>query len=336
MACLNAGDFKRILDEPGTPASAHLYSCEGCQRALAGFADTERRVDGWLSSLAAADENIQPDVRTALARLRGRDEMRVRPAVAWWATPSRYVSVAVHAGFFALLLFGATNPAVQQSIREKVELIDPNLTPYVAKPIHGGGGGGAREPLPVTAGQLPKAAARQFVPPQIVNQQPKLAMEPSLVLPPDVPSTQASNWGDPLAKLMNNSNGSGSNGGMGSGSRGGIGPGDGVGFGPGSDGAYGGDVYRPGNGVSQPVVLVKVEPEYSEDARKARYSGVVVLSAIIDKDGQPREIRVIRSLGMGLDEKAIEAVQKWRFRPGMKAGQVVNVRAQIEVNFRLL
>jgi protein TonB len=88
--------------------------------------------------------------------------------------------------------------------------------------------------------------------------------------------------------------------------------------------------------VSQPVVLVKVEPEYSEDARKARYSGVVVLSAIIDKDGQPREIRVIRSLGMGLDEKAIEAVQKWRFRPGMKAGQVVNVRAQIEVNFRLL
>jgi len=88
--------------------------------------------------------------------------------------------------------------------------------------------------------------------------------------------------------------------------------------------------------VSQPVVLVKVEPEYSEDARKARYSGVVVLSAIIDKDGQPREIRVIRSLGMGLDEKAIEAVQKWRFRPGMKAGQAVNVRAQIEVNFRLL
>jgi protein TonB len=341
MACLNAGDFKRILDEPGTAASGHLYTCAKCQMALARFAYTDQRVDGWLSSLAVADEDIQPDVRTALARLRGRDEMRVKTAAARWASPryfssSRYVSVAVHAGFFALLMFGATNPTVQQSIRERIELIDPNLTPYVPRPAQGGGGGGARESLPVTAGQLPKAAARQFVPPQIVDHDPKLAMEPSLVLPPDVTSTQASNWGDPLAKLTNGSNGSGSNGGMGSGSRGGIGPGDGVGFGPGADGAYGGDIYRQGNGVSQPVALVKVEPEYSEEARKARYSGIVVLSAIVDKDGLPRDIRVIRSLGMGLDEKAIEALQKWRFRPGTKAGQAVNVRAQIEVSFRLL
>src|SRR5579871_6748053 len=111
MACLKTGDFKRILDEPGTPASAHLFSCKRCQRALAGFAERERRVDGWLSSLAVPDEEIQPDVRTALARLRGRDEMRVRPGVAWWASPSRYVSVAVHAGFFALLMFGATSPS---------------------------------------------------------------------------------------------------------------------------------------------------------------------------------------------------------------------------------
>ncbi len=337
MACLKAGDFQRILEEAdaGTGAMNHLQCCERCRVAFQRVAATNRRVAGWLSPLALEREEVQPDVRTALARLRGRDEMRVAPAAAWYASPSRYISVAIHAGFLALLMFGATNPAVQQSIRQKFELIDPNLTPYIPKPTQGGGGGGAREPLPVTAGQLPKAAAKQFVPPQIVKQEPKLAMEPSLVAPPDVQS-QAANWGDPLAKIINSSNGSGANGGMGSGTHGGIGPGDGVGYGPGAGGAYGGEIYRPGNGVSMPVVVVKVDPDYSEDARKARYSGTVLVSVVVDKDGLPRDIRIVRSVGMGLDEKAIEAVQKWRFKPGMKGGQAVNVRAQIEVNFRLL
>ncbi|HWE48186.1 MAG TPA: energy transducer TonB [Bryobacteraceae bacterium] len=336
MACLKAGDLKRILDDPAAAANSHLHACPKCQRAIGRFMETERRVDHWLSALTPAEE-INPDVRTALARLRSRDEMRPLPVTSgWWASPSRYVSVAVHAGFVALLMFGATTAPVQQTIRDRFELIDPNLMPYTAKPARGGGGGGAREPLPVTAGRIPTAALKQFVPPQIVNQQPKLTLEPSLVLPPDVAATQAANWGDPLAKLMNNSNGSGSSGGMGSGARGGIGPGDGSGFGPGANGAYGGDVYRSGNGVTQPVLVLKVEPEYSENARKATYSGTVLLSVIVGKDGQPRDIHVIRSLGMGLDEKAVEAVQKWRFKPGMKAGQAVNVRAQIEVNFRLL
>ena len=127
-------------------------------------------------------------------------------------------------------------------------------------------------------------------------------MEPSLVAPPDV-QMQAANWGDPLARIINNSNGSGSSGGMGSGGHGGIGPGDGVGYGPGAGGAYGGDIYRPGNGVSLPVVMLKVDPEYSEDARKAKYSGTVSLSVVVDKDGLPRDIRVLRSLGMGLDRE---------------------------------
>jgi TonB family protein len=79
-----------------------------------------------------------------------------------------------------------------------------------------------------------------------------------------------------------------------------------------------------------------VEPEYSEEARKAKYSGFVLLSIIVNTDGRAEEIRVVKSLGMGLDEKAIEAVQKWRFKPGRNRGGPVKVRAQIEVNFRLL
>ena len=90
-----------------------------------------------------------------------------------------------------------------------------------------------------------------------------------------------------------------------------------------------------GGGVSQPAVIFKVDPEYSEEARKAKYSGTVMLAVIVDTEGRARDIHVVKSLGMGLDEKAIEAVEKWRFKPGMKGGTAVNVRATIELNFRL-
>jgi periplasmic protein TonB len=83
-------------------------------------------------------------------------------------------------------------------------------------------------------------------------------------------------------------------------------------------------------------LVYRVEPEYSDEARKAKFQGTVVLEVIIDARGFARDIRVVRPLGLGLDQKAIDAVQKWKFKPGMKDGKPVNVAAQIEVNFRLL
>jgi periplasmic protein TonB len=83
-------------------------------------------------------------------------------------------------------------------------------------------------------------------------------------------------------------------------------------------------------------VLYRVEPEYSEEARKAKFQGTVVIALVVDEKGNPRDMRVVRPLGLGLDQKAIEAVEKWRFRPGMKDGKPVPVQATIEVNFRLL
>jgi TonB family protein len=123
---------------------------------------------------------------------------------------------------------------------------------------------------------------------------------------------------------------------FGAGSGTGVGPGSGNGYGPGSGGGTGGGVYKIGGDVSSPQIITKVEPEYSEEARKAKFQGVVVLSIVIDANGMPRDIKVIRPLGLGLDEKAIEAVQKWRFRPAMKGGKAVAVSANVEVNFRLL
>ena len=79
-----------------------------------------------------------------------------------------------------------------------------------------------------------------------------------------------------------------------------------------------------------------MEPEYSEEARKAKWQGTVVLTVIVDEAGRPSHVSVLRSLGLGLDQKAIDAVSQWRFKPGLKDGKAVPVIATIEVNFRLL
>jgi TonB family protein len=99
--------------------------------------------------------------------------------------------------------------------------------------------------------------------------------------------------------------------------------------------AQGGGVYRVGGGVSAPALLSKVEPQYSEEARQARYQGTVLLYIEVDPEGKPTNIRVQRALGLGLNEKAIEAVKAWRFKPGSKDGNPVTVAASIEVNFRM-
>lgn len=93
-------------------------------------------------------------------------------------------------------------------------------------------------------------------------------------------------------------------------------------------------VYRPGGDVTNPIPIVHPEPEYSEEARKARWGGTVLLSVVVDENGATKDIRVIKPLGLGLDEKAIEAVSHWSFKPGMKNGVPVPVAAQIEVTFR--
>jgi TonB family protein len=103
-----------------------------------------------------------------------------------------------------------------------------------------------------------------------------------------------------------------------------------------SGAGFSGGAYRIGGGVSAPTVIHKVEPEYSEEARQRKFQGTVILFIVVDAEGKPRDLRVIRPLGLGLDQKAIEAVEKWKFKPGMKDGKPVAVQATIEVNFRLL
>jgi periplasmic protein TonB len=253
-------------------------------------------------------------------------------------------SILIHVSVVAVLFLIGTNKVVQQVVQQQIALIAPDIAPYkptVKKnPMGGGGGGGDRSPTPPSKGKLPKLATRQFVPPAAVvhNPDPKLVMEPTLVIQPDanIPKINIAALGDPLAKSGILSNGPGSGAGIGTGSGGGVGSGSGAGFGPGHGGNMGGGAYRIGGGVSPPTVIYKVEPEYSEEARKAKFQGTVVLFIVVDEKGNPRDLRVIRPLGLGLDQKAIEAVEKWRFNPGKKDGKPVPVQATIEVNFRLL
>jgi TonB family protein len=119
----------------------------------------------------------------------------------------------------------------------------------------------------------------------------------------------------------------------------GKGRGDGKGEGPGAiDGTGGGcceGTFSVGGGVTSPVVVARVEPEYSEEARKARFEGSVLLAAVVRKDGKIDVVNILRSLGFGLDQNAIEALKKWRFRPGTKNGVPVDVRLNVEVSFHI-
>jgi TonB family protein len=131
------------------------------------------------------------------------------------------------------------------------------------------------------------------------------------------------------------SDGTGSGSGMGNGNGGGIGSGNGRGIGPGSIAGIGDGVFRVGGGVSAPRVIKEVEPEFSEEARKAKYTGTVLVRVVIGPDGNVRSASVLSPVGMGLDEKAVEAAKQWKFDPARKDGRPVSVYAQIEVNFQL-
>ena len=256
------------------------------------------------------------------------------------------MSLTVQTCAVVLLFTFFSAKSVQDKIKEVVPIFAPDLKPYEPKAepkkeaMGGGGGGGDRSPLPASKGRLPKQALKQFTPPEAVvnNPDPKLAMDPSIIVPPDValPNVNMAQYGDPLAKLGPASNGPGFGGGIGTGKDGGVGPGKGSGFGLGDGIGVGGGVFKAGGGVSAPSLIYKKEPEYSEEARKAKYQGTVVLYIEVDPNGKAINPRVIRSLGLGLDEKAIEAVKQWKFKPGYKDGKAVTVVATVEVNFRLL
>ncbi|PYU27842.1 MAG: energy transducer TonB [Acidobacteria bacterium] len=270
----------------------------------------------------------------------------VRPL---WAKRREYstaqlISAGVHVLIAVLIIAPFARKIVQPTV-QAMQVID--ISPYLSKlppakeRAGGGGGGGEHKPQPETQGKVPKWSMTRITPPLVTpHPNPKLASEPTLLGPPElkIPSPNDPNFGDPLAAMMSASAGAGAQGGMGTGEGGGIGSGNGGGLGPGYGGGTGGGAFRPGTGgVGYPSCLYCPEPQYSEDARKAKFQGIVVLQVIIQPDGHATNIQVVKGAGLGLDEKAIEAVRTWRFKPAIGPnGTPVATITPIEVNFRLL
>jgi protein TonB len=220
----------------------------------------------------------------------------------------------------AFILIASVVPPVAKMVENKVtEIVLPSEPPTVGHDS----GGGTHEKLPASKGVPPKMARTIPLAPPTVHKIPDPALPaPDSVIGPPKPPPMLAQLGDPLGKIGAPSNGPGSGGGIGSGSGGGIGAGHGA--------------YRVGGGVSAPVATFQPDPEYSEEARKAKYQGEVWLTVIVGTDGRAHDIRVSRSLGLGLDEKAIESVKTWKFEPGKKDGVPVAVQISVEVAFHLL
>ncbi len=243
------------------------------------------------------------------------------------------VSFASHAALVLLIASGilvGAGPVLKK----------PAMTSELMFPVDGRGGGGSgdRSIIPATKGTPPKFSDQQVTPPAIVvrNLDPKLPVQPTVVGPPDIKLPQSNQIGDLMSSnTVLPSNGSGTGGAAGNGLGTGLGSETGIGVGPGSDRSSGGSVFSPGRGVIPPRTIYDPEPEYSEEARKLKQQGTVVLSLIVDPQGRARDIHLVRSLGMGLDERAIEAVKKWKFEPGKKDGLPIRVQVNVEVNFRL-
>jgi periplasmic protein TonB len=200
---------------------------------------------------------------------------------------------------------------------------------------HNGGGGGSFDKLPASRGNLPKASLDpQIAPPNVMQptEMPKLPVDETLVVAPEVKYPTSGQIGDPSSPFSKwLSNGPGGPGGIGPGCCGGVGPSAGPAAGVGPPG-----IYPAGRmGVTVPQPIYSPEPSFSDEARKAKQQGVVTLLLVVGADGRTSDIRVRQSLGMGLDEKAIEAVTRWRFKPATLNGQPVATQIEVEVDFHL-
>lgn len=248
---------------------------------------------------------------------------------------STAIAVILHVVIIALIFFLVARKVgliAPPKPVENITLVEPPPPPPKAPPkaITMGGGGGQKGPTPVTRGNPPKFAPTQLNPPKAPPlEQPKINVPVTVDVQTDLKMAKSNvpQIGMPNSPLVGLS--------MGNGKGTGLGSGNGAGIGAGSGGNTGGGVRRIGGGVSAPVVLYQPEPEFSEEARKAKVAGNVLVYLQVDEQGRPQHVRVIRGIGMGLDEKAVEAVRRYKFKPAMENGHAVSVELQIDVNFTI-
>lgn len=253
-----------------------------------------------------------------------------------------FIHAAIIAGIIWIAIAARNHTVVQPKIHVTPVLIRPYIpiTAPTPKPMGGGGGGGEHHVVEPVKGHLPKIVKTTPIvhPQMLVVDHPKLAVQPAIKMPQQmkIPDSKMPNMGMPQStQIAMASQGPGTGSGFGSTSGGGIGMGSGIGVGMGSGGGYGGGVMSVGGGVSAPRLIHSVDPEFTDQARAANLQGVVAIQLIVDAQGNPQNVHVVKHLGDGLDQKAIEAVRQYRFSPAMFQGHPVAVQMVINVNFHL-
>jgi periplasmic protein TonB len=249
------------------------------------------------------------------------------------------VSILVHGAFIALIvllpliLTGTLTGPVTKAYNPDVPSVT-DISPYQPikpGPSKAGGGGGAPDKAPAAKGKLPKFSWTQISRPMVNPPKSDVTITPTVLGNPDIklPNIEANNWGDPFGKGNTDSMGNGRGNGVGDGYGNGVGPGQGYGT--------GGGIPNGGmNGYGTPTCLYCPKADYSDEAMKVKVQGVVVLTAIVTADGKITDVHVSKGLGLGLDEKAIEAVRGWRLKPALGPdGRPATVRQVIEVTFQL-
>ena len=252
-------------------------------------------------------------------------------------------SILVHVGFVLLVLFAIANPpsALGPATEDRV----PNEIVWLDVPGPGGGGGGGGNKMKEPPRKAELKGAEKVTVPVSKPAAPIAKAEPPPPVPQvQIPAQQTATGVVELPGMVSNaptpsvlSQGSGSGGGAGTGTGTGVGPGQGSGLGPGYGGGFGGGAFRPGNGIESPQLLHEEKPAYTAGAMRAKVQGMVEVEAVVLPDGSVGQVQIVRSLDdrFGLDDKALEAVKRWRFRPGTRQGKPVAVIVTIELNFTL-
>ena len=266
------------------------------------------------------------------------------------------VSSALHACLVAALFLATFNLSPSAaSLRVDDRPAEPMRLVFLASPGPGGGGGGGgllqktpapkalREGTRKISSPLPQRVEPKPIEPAPKPPEPKpqppLAAEqlPAVVAPIITAPADTRNRVGVLQQTPaeSESHGPGKGGGAGTGTGTGLGEGDGSGVGPGSGGGTGGGPYRPGSGIEPPRLLREVRADYTEEARQRGLSGDVVLEIVVRRDGSVGEVKILRGLAAGLNDRAVQAVRQWRFAPARRTGTPVDVIVEVAVEFKL-
>ncbi len=338
-----AAELARAAGVPRHDVETYLAAGEIRTVRGTAFITTAEAVRGGRLLRAAAASRPQPAISLFAVAAGARASVVERrgglPAV---------VSSAFHAALIAVAFWfsaGTDTAAVVDTETEPARLV------FIMSPGIGGGGGGGglKNPLPPPKVKRIGLKRATVSVPEVAPPPPPPTPQPVTPPPPEplparpIVAPVVTAKVDPVEQVgviekpapTPPSQGPGTNGGAGSGQGVGNGEGSGSGIGDGSGGGIGGGPYRPGSGVTPPRLLREVKAEYTEEARRRAITGDVVLEIVVLRDGSVGAVRVLRGLGLGLDQRAVSAVRQWRFAPSTLRGTPVDVIVEVAVEFTL-